>query len=78
MLKNNTILRLKRILLSDKVNMPSGLIQLLKKDLLKLFDSYFDIKEESLKIEIDSNADGEYDVSIKGVSERIKSPRFMR
>jgi septum formation topological specificity factor MinE len=76
MQKDNTIVRLKRVLLSDKLNMPNGLIALLKKDLLKVFDSYFDIKEDLL-VEIDGNADGEYDILIRGRSERIKSPKFL-
>lgn len=76
MQKDNTIIRLKRVLLSDKINMPNGLMALLKKDLLRVFDSYFDINEENLQIEIDTDADG-YDISIKGRSQRIKSPKFL-
>lgn len=76
MQKDNTIIRLKRVLLSDKINMPNGLMALLKKDLLRVFDSYFDINEENLQIEIDTGADG-YDISIKARSQRIKSPKFL-
>ncbi len=76
MQKDNTIIRLKRVLLSDKINMPNGLMALLKKDLMRVFDSYFDMNEDNLHIDIDSGADG-YDISIRGQSQRIKSPKFL-
>lgn len=78
MQKNNTILRLKKVLLTDKINMPNGLLQLLKKDIGSVLNGYFDISKDTLKIEIDSNTEGMYDISLSAKAERIKSPKFIK
>lgn len=74
--KNNSLLRLKKVLLSDKINMPNGFLMVLKKDLKNVLDSYFECNEDSLKIEVDTDTNGEYDICITSKAERIKSPKF--
>lgn len=75
--KNNTIVRLKKVLLSDKIHMPNGLIQLIKKDITVLLKSYFEFDEKNMKIEIDSDTEGLYDITIAAKAERVKSPKFL-
>lgn len=77
MQKHNTILRLKKVLLNDKINMPNGLIKLIKKDITTILDSYFEFHENNLKIEVDSDTEGLYDISIKAKAQRIKPPKFL-
>ncbi|HHU43315.1 MAG: cell division topological specificity factor MinE [Bacillota bacterium] len=76
MQKDETIIRLKRVLLSDKINMPNGLLNLLKKDVYSLLSCYFELDYDTLKITVDSNTKGEYDIMITAKAERVKSPKF--
>lgn len=78
MKKDNTIIRLKKVLLNDKINMPNGLIQLMKKDISTLFKSYFEFETSKLKIDIVSNQEGMYDISVQAKAERIKAPKFIQ
>lgn len=75
--KDNTIIRLKKVLLSDKINMPNGLLQLVKKDITALLKSYFEFDESKMKIEIDSDTEGQYDITISAKAERMKTPKFI-
>lgn len=76
--KNNTILRLKKVLLNDKINMPNGLLQLMKKDIGSVLDGYFEMDKDVFNITIDSDTEGMYDISISAKAERIKSPKFIK
>ncbi len=78
MKKDNTIIRLKKVLLNDKINMPNGLIGVIEKDIASLLKSYFDFDESVLKIDIVSSPEGQYDISIKASAERIKAPKFIQ
>ncbi len=77
MSKDNTLIRLKKVLLSDKINMPNGLMRLVKKDVMSLLKNYFEFDDNNLVINVISNKEGLYDISIHSTAEKIKTPKFM-
>ena len=75
--KNNSLLRLKKVLLNDKINMPNGLLVIIKKDIENVLSSYFEFDKKTLKIEVDIDSSGKYDVYASAKAERIKTPKFI-
>ena len=69
----NTILRLKRVLLTDKDNLPNGLMKVLRADLDRVIGSYFDYSPDSLKIDVDIDSNGRYCLHAEAVAERVKT-----
>lgn len=73
----NSILRLKRVLLNDKDNIPNGLMRVLRSDVSKVLSSYFDYSPETLKIDVDLDANGRYCIHIEAIAERVKTVKIV-
>jgi len=69
----NTILRLKRVLLTDKDSLPNGLMKVLRADLDRVIGSYFDYAPDSLKIDVDIDPNGRYCLRVEAVADRVKT-----
>jgi len=69
----NSFLRLKRVLLNDKDNLPNGLMKVLRADLDQVLSSYFDYPTETLKVDVDLDSNGRYCIRIEAMAERVKT-----
>ncbi|MDD3946597.1 MAG: cell division topological specificity factor MinE [Clostridia bacterium] len=69
----NSFLRLKRVLLNDKDNLPNGLMKVLRADLDQVLSSYFDYPTETLKVDVDLDSKGRYCIRIEAMAERVKT-----
>lgn len=74
---NTAFLRLKRVLLNDKENLPNGLMRVLRADIDGVLSSYFDYPTETLKIEIDLDSSSRYCIRIEAMAERIKTIKVL-
>lgn len=74
--KDQAIIRLKKVILNDKINMPSGLIEILKKDMRHLLESYFELSGE-LELAVETDSEGLYTITALSKAERVKSPKFI-
>lgn len=68
-------MRLKRVLLTDKEQIPSGLTASLRSDLVELLGTYFDVEPEKLALEIGLDVNGRYTVEISLMTDRVKHLR---
>lgn len=68
-------MRLKRVLLTDKEQIPSGLTASLRSDLVELLGTYFDVEPEKLGLEIGLDVNGRYTVEISLMTDRVKHLR---
>lgn len=64
-------LRMKKILLDDKLRLPNGFSALLSSDLKKIAKSYFEYDDKNFVLKIDIDAKGRYEVSLKLCAERV-------
>ncbi|HIU99965.1 MAG TPA: cell division topological specificity factor MinE [Candidatus Stercoripulliclostridium merdipullorum] len=69
------VMRLKRVLLTDKEQIPSGLTASLRSDLVELLGTYFDVEPEKLGLEIGLDVNGRYTVEISLMTDRVKHLR---
>lgn len=69
------VMRLKRVLLTDKEQIPSGLTASLRSDLIELLGTYFDVEPEKLGLEIGLDVNGRYTVEISLMTDRVKHLR---
>ncbi len=69
------VMRLKRVLLTDKEQIPSGLTASLRSDLVELLGTYFDVEPEKLELEIGLDVNGRYTVEISLMTDRVKHLR---
>ena len=69
------VMRLKRVLLTDKEQIPSGLTASLRSDLVELLGRYFDVEPEKLALEIGLDVNGRYTVEISLMTDRVKHLR---
>lgn len=76
--KDNVLLRLKRVILNDKINMPNGLLEVVKKDINMVLSSYFELDEASFSLSIETDSEGKYEIAIGAKADKIKSPKFIK
>ncbi len=68
--KDKYIERLKKILISNKSFIPSGIYSAIRFDILRVLKSYFHIKKEDIDINIGLDQSGKYEIDIKVVAEK--------
>lgn len=73
----NSFIRLKRVLLSDKDNLPNGLMKVLRADLDRVLSSYFDYPTQTLKLDVDLDPNGRYCIRIEAMAERVKTVKVI-
>ncbi len=65
-------LRTRRILLRDKMNIPDGFNALLVGDISEVLSHYLELSEPFVKLKISITEEGNYEILIKAMAERIK------
>lgn len=58
------LIRLKRVLLTDSLKIPNGVIEALKNDINGILNSYFELTNEGVKTEISVDENGIYHVAL--------------
>lgn len=77
MIKDTSIGRLKKVLLSDKINMPNGLLNVIERDTANLLNEYFQILPGTVRITV-SESDGFYELELKAKAESVKPPKILK
>lgn len=67
--------RLKRIVVLDKMEVPSKITKIIKAEMLYLLKNFFEISSEDLDINISLDKDRRYVMDVKVVSKNIKNVR---
>jgi|AGTN01.1.fsa_nt_gi Septum formation topological specificity factor MinE. len=70
------IFRLKKVLLNDKT-LPSGLLGALRADLAEVLTSYFEYDSAEMRIDLDLDSQGKYNLKISAPVERVKSVKMI-
>ncbi len=68
-----TALRLKKVLLQDKLNVNVEFMQVLESDLYNLLENYLALKQGSLRIKMDLTDSGDYRIKITADCDRVKN-----
>ncbi len=74
--KNDSFLRAKRMLSSDK-DLPSGLTTVLRSDIASLLSGYFDLNPAHINIDIIPTTDGIYQLHIESAVYRVKPLKIL-
>lgn len=74
---NESIRRLKRVLLYDKENLPRGFYDVLESELKLVLDSYFDYSPDDCKIDLGLTPNGEYFLKIDLKANQVKSAKLI-
>ncbi len=75
MRKPDDLNRLKKLLFGE-LNIPDGGLELLKTDLAKLLQSYFELIDDSLAVTLEPDADGNFDIAINAKAIHIRELKF--
>lgn len=59
---SDDFVRLKKVILTDSLKIPNGVVEVLKKDIIGILNSYFDLNEESVKTDITIDDKGSYEI----------------
>ena len=67
--------RLKRVILADNLRIPNGMSEMLKNDLIALLDGYFDLKSDTVRLDLSVSEDGVYKIEWIATANGIKTFR---
>lgn len=73
---NEELIRLKKVLLSDNIRIPNGMLKILKNDISSILQSYFSISSD-INVTIEVDQEGVYDISISARAESVKEIRII-
>ncbi len=65
--------RLKRVVLSDNMNVPSGVTEVLKEDVKELLSGYAELEKDGLSVTVELKPDGIYEINVDALARSIKS-----
>lgn len=65
--------RLKRVVLSDNMNVPSGVTEVLKEDVKELLSGYAELEKDGLSVTVELRSDGIYEINVNALARSIKS-----
>lgn len=76
MKNNEELIRLKKVLLSDNIRIPNGMLRILKNDISSILQSYFIINSDiDVTIEVDDL--GVYNINITAKADSVKEIRII-
>lgn len=75
MRKPDDLTRLKKILFGE-LNIPDDGLALLKTDLAKLLQSYFELSDDGISVSLEPDADGNFDIAITAKAKHIRELKF--
>ena len=70
---SDELVRLQKVILGDSLKIPNGVLEVLKSDIKGVLNSYFELKEESLKPEIEIDEEGLYHIKISHICTALKN-----
>ncbi len=73
---NEELIRLKKVLLSDNIRIPNGMLKILKNDISSILQSYFSISSD-INVTIEVDQEGVYDINISARAESVKEIRII-
>lgn len=62
----------------DKKKCPNGARELLKTDVLKTINNYFEVDEDNIVIKTEVNQDGSYSIKMVAKAKSVKTLNFLR
>ena len=65
--------RLRSVLINDKKDNPSKIINVLKSDILFVLKNYMDISSDNLEVGINMDSLGKYNITILATVQRLKT-----
>ncbi len=74
---SDELVRLQKVILGDSLKIPNGVLEVLKSDIKGVLNSYFELKEESLKPEIEIDEEGLYHIKISAICTAIKKVKAL-
>ena len=76
--KKSELVRLKNILYRDSFGSLNDSYEILKSDIIKLLQSYFDIEEGDVDLIISSDENGEISICLSGKAKRVKGIKILQ
>ena len=76
--KKSELVRLKNILYKDSFGSLNDSYEILKADIIKLLQSYFDIEDNDVELVITSDENGEISISLSGKAKRVKGIKILQ
>ena len=70
-------LRLKRVLLGDKLQSDNRFLELISFDVADVLNNYLDFQDENLIVDMEVDGDGFYRLSVTVKAERVKNIRII-
>ena len=70
-------LRLKRVLLGDKLQSDNRFLELISFDVADVLNNYLDFQDENLTVDMEVDGDGFYRLSVTVKAERVKNIRII-
>lgn len=58
------LIRLKRVILTDSLKIPNGVLEVLKNDINGILNSYFEVTSDGVKVDINLDESGLYHVTL--------------
>lgn len=77
MKKNDQMTRLKKLLFNDYINIPNSAFEVLKSDLIKLLQSYFELREGSVELDVDTDSDGNFSIRLTAEATHVKELKIL-
>lgn len=74
---NDELIRLKKVLLSDNIRIPNGMLTVLKNDISSVLQSYFCLNNADTQVLIEVDDNGVYDIKISAKAEGVKEIRII-
>lgn len=71
------MVRLKRVLLNDSLNVPNGVLQVLQTDLTGILSSYFEIEENSVTLDVSVDGNGTYALKLTAKGTQAKKIKIL-
>ena len=76
-MKQSDLTRLKRVLLSDTMQLPSGVMKILKEDVFNTLSSYFIMEKEDFTVEIDADTSDGFKIKITAKAKEAKAVKIL-
>ena len=71
--RKETLKRLQSVLMYDKIQAPSNFCELVKRDVYKALNDYFDMSEKGMDFSLELSRDGKYMITVSAKATRLKN-----
>ena len=70
---SDELIRLQRVIMSDNAKVSNGVLKILKEDAKKFFSGFFDVDNDSVKVDLSVNENGAYQITLSATGTNIKN-----